>query len=406
MRLIEWGIFRKNLKYPFFLLLFYFSRTLTKNKMENIINHSNNSNHPFLYTFYMFLGEFIGSFFMLCCEKIRTNNDNSNDSNESLKKIQIYLMDVSYINTELDNDENKISKKTIGIIFLTCLLDAISYSISITIGFFQLSIIDKKMDSEWLIENKLKIFQLIFSAFLCNKILQIQLHRHHYLSMGIIIIFEIFLISWDYFVILYNEFKTYIIIILLLIFNTFLYSFQEVLEKYLMDIKFLSINKLLLYQGIIGMFLTIIIFIILINIKCFDNFSKMNICDKDKNIESFNDIIQLLENKYFFIISIIYIFLCSGANIYKLQTNKMMTPMHRTIADSAVMPVYVLIYYPKSELKVLIITLIISFLILFMCFVYCEVLIIKICNLNKNTYYYIVERGNIETDNNNLIVVD
>ena len=398
MELIEWGIIRKNLLFPFFLLFFYLVRTLTKEKMESKRNNLKNPSHPFLYTFLMFLGEFIGSFIIFIYEKIKPKD-------AELKKSQLYsLFKVQCVNLESNHQENQITKKIIFIIFITCVLDAISYSISVTIGFFQLSIIDKKVDSEWLIEIKLKIFQLIFSAFLCNKILKIQLHRHHNLSIYSIIILELFLITWDYFIILYNEFKIYISIILILIFNTFLYSLQEVLEKYLMDVKFLSINKLLYYQGIIGMTLTFIILIILNNIKCFDFLTKLSICERNERIESFNSIFDLMQNFSYLFLSIIYILLCSGANIYKLQTNKMMTPMHRTISDSAVMPIYIIIYYSNTNLNVLIITLIFSLFVLFMCLIYCEVIVIKICNLNKNTYYYIAERGIDEVDKNLIIV--
>ena len=405
MEFFEWGVIRKNLLFPFFVLIFYLVRTLIKIKMEDIRKDLDNPSHPFLYTFYMFLGEFIGSFIMFIYEKIKPKKDSSEESKNSQQQIKVYLFDLNFVTSESDNNEYKITKKTIFIIFITCLLDTISYSISITIGFFQLSIVNKKLDNEWLIENKLKIFQLIFSAFLCHKMLKIQLHRHHYFSIYSIIIFMLFLIIWDYFEILYNEFKIYISIILILIFNTFLYAFQEVLEKYLMDIYFLSINKLLYYQGIIGMLFTFFILIILINMKCFYYLSVLKICKINEKIESFSSILNLMKNMDYLLISIIYILLCSGVNIYKLQTNKMMTPMHRTIADSAIMPIYVLIYYPNTKLNVLIITLIISIFVLFICLVYCEVIVIKFCNLHKNTYFYIAERG-IDDVDTNIITVD
>ena len=178
--------------------------------------------------------------------------------------------------------------------------------------------------------------------------------------MIFIIFFEIILITIDYF----HEI-VFIFIIGINILNTFLFSLQEVLEKYLMDIKYLSIFKLLLFQGLIGIGITIVIFLILLNINCVESLNDNHFCNYNESIITINSILDLLQNIKFLIFSLIFIFLCSGANIYRLQTNKMMTPMHRTIADSVLMPIYIIIYKQKNNYEV---TLVICFFIICDCF--------------------------------------
>ena len=380
MKIVEWGFFRKNLLYPTFVLIFYLLRTLLEKYMETIVNDSNNSTHSLLYTFYMFLGEFFGSFYMFFFEKIQLKNNKDNNINNNQKnRNTIYSKVFNILLIDGVNKEN-ISITIIFIIFITCFLDSISFSLGISISFLK-----PKNYSEWPIEHKLKIFQLIFSSILCYLILNIQIYKHHYFTMIFIIFFEIILIALDYF----HEI-VFIFIIGINILNTFLFSLQEVLEKYLMDIKYLSIFKLLLFQGLIGIGITIVIFLILLNINCVESLNDKHFCNYNESIITINSILDLLQNIKFLIFSLIFIFLCSGANIYRLQTNKMMTPMHRTIADSVLMPIYIIIYKQKNNYEV---TIVICFFIILMSLIFCEVIVLKFCDLEKNTYNYIYKRA-------------
>ena len=157
-----------------------------------------------------------------------------------------------------------------------------------------------------------------------------------------------------------------------------------------MDIKYLSIFKLLLFQGLIGIGITFVIFLILLNINCAESLIDKHFCNYNESIITINSILDLLQNIKFLIFSLIFIFLCSGANIYKLQTNKMMTPMHRTIADSVLMPIYIIIYKQKNNYEV---TIVICFFIILMSLIFCEVIVLKFYDLEKNTYNYIYKRA-------------
>ena len=194
MKIVEWGFFRKNLLYPTFVLIFYLLRTLLEKYMETIVNDYNNSSYSLLYTFYMFLGEFFGSFYLLFFEKIQLKNNKDNNINNNEKnRNTIYSKLSNILSIDRVNKEN-ISITIIFIIFITCILDSISFSLGISISFLK-----PKNYSEWPIEHKLKIFQLIFSSILCYLILNIQIYKHHYFTMIFIIFFEIILIALDYF---------------------------------------------------------------------------------------------------------------------------------------------------------------------------------------------------------------
>ena len=108
---------------------------------------------------------------------------------------------------------------------------------------------------------------------------------------------------------------------------------------------------------------------------------------------------------YLLIIFLIIYFLSSGGrNIYRIITNKLYSPMTRTLTDCILDPLLLFFYYffeedfkSEGEQNILffIINIIASFIIVFSSCVYNELFVLFCCNLEYNTYYQISRRSTI-----------
>ena len=122
------------------------------------------------------------------------------------------------------------------------------------------------------------------------------------------------------------------------------------------------------------------------------------------NKEDKNDIFLLL------IFFVIYFITSGGRNIYRVITNKLYSPMARTLTDSFLDPLFIIYYFfgendfqyskNKKNIPVFIINFLISIIVVFCGCVYNELLVLFCYNLEHETYHQISRRAS-ESKNEN-----
>ena len=384
--MIKIGI-RKNLIYPLMLII-----TTSIRKIDSILMIKiNNFEASLFLTFIMFFGEFVfGIIIYLSNLLFLTKNKKSKENasrNSSLLGIKLIQR-----KSKLKIPDKKY--KIYFIIFMTTFFDFNVFLLQTYYlpGFY-------KFVSVTLI-IRLRSTLTICSAFLCYFLLKMPIYRHHIFSLIIIIICLIIIIFTEYI------YERIIYLYSALLFNFFVYFFNsclDVSEKYLLEYNYINPFKLLMLEGIIGFILTSI-FSIWVNPL--------------KEIKEVFDGEESIFKLYLLIIFLIIYFLSSGGrNIYRIITNKLYSPMTRTLTDCILDPLLLFFYYffeedfkSEGEQNILffIINIIASFIIVFSSCVYNELFVLFCCNLEYNTYYQISRRSTIyetlpnESTNNNV----
>ena len=107
---------------------------------------------------------------------------------------------------------------------------------------------------------------------------------------------------------------------------------------------------------------------------------------------------------YIIICLILYFIFSGGRSIYRLMTNKIYSPIARTLIDCFFVPFLIIFYYiiekdfrigQKGEQSFVffIHNLILSIIVVFCSCVYNELFILYCCNLEYNTFYEIIKRA-------------
>ena len=189
---------------------------------------------------------------------------------------------------------------------------------------------------------------------------------------------------------------------LAVLFNFSLYFFNsclDVSEKYLLEYNYVNPFKLYMYEGLFGIIITSI-FSIYVN-----PFKEIK--------EEFDQEKNKLKLYLLIFFLVIYFLSSGGRNIYRILTNKLYSPMTRTLTDCILDPILLIFYYlfeedfksdEKQNILFFIINIIASFLIVFCSCVYNELFVLFCCNLEYDTYHQISIRASlIEKELNNNV---
>ena len=292
------------------------------------------------------------SFILLIIYKLRTK-----------KKVKQNIQEQSKNQLELiyNNQYKEISQDKYKYILLTSVLD---FLLTITLLEFCK---DVKINS-W-------IFDIFFLCLFSYLILKIKIYKHHYISIIIIIIAGITL---DISLGNYSNFINEIIPNIINIICEILFCLCIVINKYTMVYTFASEYEICTYQGIFGLFLYIIIFILskyLSFLKTLDSNFEYNI----KNIFIFFAIviIQLIDN------------LCILFTINYTSTCHFLIIM----IFGSLSNYFIKILNGDGNSIFIIIVLL---FILFMTFIFNEIIQLNFCGLSKNTKKNIMLRANKE----------
>ena len=153
-------------------------------------------------------------------------------------------------------------------------------------------------------------------------------------------------------------------------------------EKYLLEYNYLNPFKTLMIEGLFGIIFSSIYSII------------------EKPFKEIKEYYEEKDSIYFIflvILLVLYILLSGGRNAYRVATNKIYSPMTKTLTDYFLNPLYIIYYFifegdfevGKREIirySFFVINLILSILIVFCGCIYNEILILFCFNLDHETH--------------------
>ena len=358
---------RQNLIYPMLTIVFIFFRQIDSIAMNKIIGFDGSLIFPLV----MFLSEFV---FGLISYKSHINfESNDNNSKFNLKKL------IQFPPTQTPRPDSNF--KIYLLLFFISFFDFTSFAIE-TLYF------PRYINTSKSLKMRLYGLEVIISAFLCYFLLKLKIYRHQIFSLISLFICLIIIIIFEYY---FNKYKKgidekyYGQILILFTIENVLNSFLVVTEKYLLDYDNINAFQILIYEGLFGIILTLIF-------SSFENFKGKNDINGAKNY-------ILL-----FIFIFLYFILSGGRNIYKIITNKLYSPMTKTLTDYITNPIFIFYYYifdddfksgkenEKSSYYFLINILLSIITVLCGC-IYNEFFILYCFNLEYNTYYEISKRA-------------
>ena len=306
----SWNIYYKYiLLSTFFLLLNYstfeikYNESFTPIKILPVKSQDNLSKHILIHKIFGYLGTIILALIFYKCEKIQISKSIKKQNN--LKGNENLLSHIKLIYT---NYQSLLTKDFFILLLIFFIL--IIYEIFIQIYMNILKDLDF-----WMIE-------LLILSYINEKMFDIKLYKHQKLAIRLnlfICIFKIISIILSSFLnenksdILYIKYKFLIpigIIIYLLFIS--LRSYANTKLKWFIDLKYVSVNKLLIIYGIIGTIISSIIVTLSTFIKCpnnkddyyyqfFNNTCEIQNIDDNKNLtyiyfENFKSYFKNLKN--------------------------------------------------------------------------------------------------------------
>jgi uncharacterized membrane protein len=235
--------------------------------------------------------------------------------------------------------------------------------------------------------QRLMIFasiRIFFTSFLCRIIFKERFVYHH--VIGIMLIFIGMIISTClYMIILYSTVDLMYLIYVL--FEIIFYSILEVIEKVLMDRKYISPYMLLLYEGVVTLVIYLISLVSLSFVACpmslegtFCHQTLMNIKDA---------VHTLINNRLILMLVLLCLMFISFVNLFRVLTNKTYSPTHRTVADVMNAIYFWIVLCVQRNLDIFGKSGLLSFIGNFIAFIGCllfhEVIILKCCGLDYYT---------------------
>ena len=235
----------------------------------------------------------------------------------------------------------------------------------------------------WSMDLRLSSIQIIASTLICMYIFGFKLRKHHKFSLIIIGCFLFISICIDLAIIIYIKYKN----ISAPIFQYFLtlyyyigFSFNNCIEKYLVDINYMNTFIILMSEGVFQLAMAGIISIWSPPFKAF----------KTKKIQN-NLVLFICLYILFFIIQIV-------VNVYRIYCNVIYSPMARSLIDYLLNPfLNIYFFFLENEffenLAYFIVTEIICFIMSFFGCVFNEYIILYFCGLELETQDEIAYRA-------------
>ena len=159
-----------------------------------------------------------------------------------------------------------------------------------------------------------------------------------------------------------------------------LYSLENVLDKYLMLIKYIKPNEILFSNGIIVLILSIITLVITTNVG---------------NVDNFWDYIYNLDTKEVLIfISLIFIYFIDS--LFILLIIYLFSPIHIMLTDFISDIINFFVYINETEILTNIFVIIFTFINIFTILVFIELIELNFCGLSTMTIKNIETRAKID----------
>ena len=235
------------------------------------------------------------------------------------------------------------------------------------------------------VKTNVWVWFIVFSSFLYYLIFKIKLFKHHYISVALIILIG-FIID-PLIGNLQNDFSNgrNVLLLSLNFIRVILLSLYYVVAKYTMEQKFCSLYEL-------NFFVCLIIFIIY-GILLFFDYNYIGLYDYKEYYNNFNST-ELL-------VALGVMATQFGKDMGVLNADKYYSPCHIFI-------IFVfgqLAYYTDLSKKYSIIVIISLLLMLFLSLIFNELIEINFCGLSYNTRRNIMNRANLENEENLLFMI-
>ena len=359
---------RRNLRYPILFISFTFTRRGVKYIMEEWCLEGKSVS--FLTVLFMIFFELILGLIYSC----------KNESPKKVKKEKTKMNQIKIIKIEKGIKRPDNLCKIISLMFFSGYFEFMGFLSRRLITIFNPN---KKDYDEF--NARYRSIEICFSSLLCFFTLRINIFRHQCFSL-IIIIFSliiVFVIEINYI----DDHSEFLIDILIICGTSASRAFLDTIEKYLFDINFINIFKLIRFQSSINLILMSLLYF----------FKKPQ-----------NEIIELInlgkENfwKSFFsvFLLVVYGILSGYKNIYRRYTVKEYSPMSRSLAESIIDPFLIIFGYITDNKKIDFLYIfgitIFSLIMVFSSCVYNEVFVLYCCGLEYNAHLEIVKRAPME----------
>ena len=352
--------------------------------LSGISEFGNSMKNPFTLPLLMFIGQSLVYFFYFYQKKYYLNN------------IERNINDKTFSNY---NDENFLSKQSIGLILLCSFTELIS-----NINYFKYFCnhgTNKNFDNlKYPIE-----FISFFPFFLINEnyFLKIEIYRHQILGLGICFIY--ILISLIRYFINNKISKLTFLLIIILIESKFIETIHYIIPKKLNSVYFININLICGLKGFFGFIISLILFIIFYCFYNYENYKLSEYFTLNNFIYSFIYCINSCILNYF-IFKIIeeikpsyYLIPCLLSQLTPLiySINKLNNDNDND-NNSLLLNADLIITIIKSIFTIS------GFIFIFSSIIFGEIIIFKCCNLDKFTKNEISKRAINETINGNKFI--
>ena len=293
------------------------------------------------------------------------------------------------------NDEDKIitfetNKKHILWIYFILIIYVINVlfaSIDYSKSFYNNEM--KKFDELFV---NIELFTLFTSLILFERlILKIHFYRHHIIALffnflSIIYIIFITIINYDWKV---YKIKDLIIVFIIIFQSQILQSFAFIIAKRLNDSYFINIHLIMVFEGIIGMIILIIFDIFYVFIFKYDNYFIIKLGNPK------------YEGLYFikFIIIVVYCICICGLNKSYLDITEKVSPIYTMVGKGlsdftiAIAQLIEKSLINKQSIKFNAKAIFFYFFSILGNCIFCEIIVLNFCNLNKNTNKKIHQRA-------------
>ena len=353
---------RRNLLY---LLVYYISAS-ARISIDSIMKYVFHIYPSFIFLYLIILGKIFGGLIIMLYQF----------NYWSKKRL------IKYFNIPVITGYNKLigdgKFKIASLIFLAAFFDLFVYITNI----YNFKYICLNFPSSY--NSRLSSIQTISSSLLCYFALKIKIKKHHKLSLIIIAICLILIFIIELY---YKYMKPVLPIfpaLLLICFTLICDTFNNCIEKYLVDTNFINPFMILMLEGIIEAIITTVISIVK------TDFQKEVL--KYFMTESTGQLVIII------ILLCIYFLLSIVVTVYQIYCNVIYSPMARSFINYLLNPLYYLIFFfIKNDFNnnyfYFIFYEITSIIIDFFGCVYNEFIIIYACNLEFDTIDEIAERA-------------
>ena len=385
--MLKFGFRNKNF-YPLMLLLFIFLRIC----LDKILKfHPYKDNIDFIIPFLIFFSQSIIGYI------IHLYYSKKNNQEESSKSIDVAPIRIGTI--ELISNKTYLSKDTDKKIIFLVILTSFFNFIGCIIRCDDVVNFGKKEENNSQLEIRVRGIQIIISSLLCYYTIRLSIYKHQKFSLVIISVFLIILIILELYIA--SNVLNKIIALFICSMSCLSRSFLDVTEKYLFDFNYINILLMMIYEGLIGIFLYIISFI-------------SNNSYQRQGINLINNIHFDWDLFSFLLLIILYIIISGFRNAYRVTTNKYYSPMSRALFESTLDPFLFLYnsltFKRKNDYEGYWIYFSIVFfclsIIAFFSLVYNDFIILYCCGLELDTYKEITDRLYSQQINRVSTVID